>query len=495
MFSNKVNVCFSERFVWVPVVILSFLIASHGFSSLAASSPGEPPIPKRDFYSTQEGTEITITLSATDEDIDPMRPGRHPISFELLDKPLYGELTGNIKNVHYESPHRAYVELQYIPNEGFRGMETLTYSVEDETGNFNISMITIDVLSKTRPPISLAGDLKFSATLREGEPNLFSGSSTDLTTVYNYGDLELKTDLQWSLTEWSSLKFETEMPLGAMEIESKLDFQPQEGEPFNYWRTTADFDFSEMDIEYTFNLDRDSEDIYHELETRWNLDDVSFRSKTKFSGANPQFDESTLRTRWNCQECDVTVNTDLNFTEDGFEELAVDVGDIPLLYGTYFEFETTFTSTSKEVEPNLFYKTEWVDCFKILAELVTNEEANKLEGVSIYGLRFRNTFTNGLDLRADFSLIDSKNSSVTGNSDFSNKLRLSGPFYAGYRAPGRWQITNYLGSVDQDKLFGWGETKLKVVAPLSENLEMETELLYRKDSPAWELTLGGEISW
>ncbi len=463
--------------------------------TIEVSPINDPPIPERELYVTQENTPVKIVLSATDKDIDPMKPDRHPIKFEVLSGPIHGELKGDVGNVQYESPNTAFVELEYFPDEGFKGIETITYLVEDSLGTTNISSIEIDVIAETEAPTSLSGYLKGAVTLEDEVANAFSDYDSSLTSIYTYSDLEVRANTSWSMDDWDTLRIRSELPLGGANIRSTIDFDPTETESFSYWRTRADFEFSDIDFQYTFNLDQDSEDIYNRLDARWSLESVSFRNRSVFTGANPMFDENVFQTRWRWEECELTVNTNLSFTDEGFEKFSVDVGNVPLFYGTYLEFDTTFEPDSKEVEPNLFYRSEWVDCFKLLAELETDEYDNKIEGFSIYGLRFRHEFPNGIELRVDSSTIEEKNSSVTGNGNFSNRFRLSGPFYAGYSSPGRWQLTNYLGAVTDGSLFSWGESKLKVIAPVSEDFQLNTEVTYRQATPKWELEIGGEVYW
>lgn len=455
----------------------------------------DPPIPIKDLFTTSEGTPVTITLSATDEDIDPMRPDRHPIEFRLLEEPLHGEITGDIKDVEYEAPHKAYVELEYTPDPGFRGTETLNYRVEDDRGVVNISSIVIDVIPETEAPVSFSGYWESFVTLTNDDPDFFSDFGTDLTTIYRYSDVEFRTDSSWSKDELDSLNLRGEMQLGILEFDSTVDFNPTEDSPFDYWRTRTDFEFSDIDFRHTFHLDEDSDSTYYRLEGRWTLGSISFRGTTEFTGANPAYDETRFRTRWRCSDCEVTINTDVRFNDEGFDEFALDVGDLPLFYGTYFEFETTFTATSKEVTPRIFYRSEWIDCFQILAEVETNDLENVLDGFNIYGIRFRNTFPNGYTLRIDTSIDKDKNASVTGDSDFSQKLSLSGPFYAGYRSPGRIQMVTYLDSVTNEELFGWGRSRLRAVAPISSNFDINSELILSAESPTVEFTLGGEVIW
>ena len=455
----------------------------------------DPPLPVKDLFTTQENTSVTFTLSATDEDIDPMRPDRHPIEFQLLGEPLHGEISGNIKDVEYDSPNKAFVELVYTPDPGFRGVETINYQVEDDRGRVNISSVAIDVLAETEAPTSLSGYWESAITITEDEPNFISDFSGNLTTIYRYSDVEWRTYSGWSEDSFDSVRLTGEIPMGLMEFNSAVSFDPVATDPFNYWRTRTDFEFSGIDFRHTFNLAQNPDSTYFRLEGRWSLAGTTFRSRTDFSGPEHAFDESRLRARWRCPDCEVTINTDIGFTSEGFDEFAVDVGDIPLFYWTYFEFETTFTADSKEVEPNLFFRNEWIDCLKILAELDTNDFENILEGFHVYGLRFRNTFPNGLTLRVDTAIDKDMNASVTGDSDYSQKYTLSGPFYAGYRAPGRLQLTTYLDGGGNNQLFGWGKSRLKMIAPLTDSFDVFSELVLQADDPNVELTLGTEVVW
>lgn len=107
----------------------------------------DPPIPAKELLTTREETPVRVKLSATDVDIDPMKPYLHLVEFEILSGPTNGELIGDIHLVQfYKSPHEVFVEVQYIPDPDFKGMDSITYSVEDKEGVFNISSIRIDVI-------------------------------------------------------------------------------------------------------------------------------------------------------------------------------------------------------------------------------------------------------------------------------------------------------------------------------------------------------------
>lgn len=447
-----------------------------------------PPIPVKDLIVTREGTPVTVKLSATDQDIDPMRPYLHPVEFKILSGPSHGELIGDVRRVvFYKSPHEVFVEAEYVPDPEFRGIDSITYEVEDKYGETNISFIKIDVVPETAPLTSLSGYWGTSVSFQDHHKDFFSDFGTNLTTIYRYGDFEARTIARWSMTTWDSLKIRTRLPLGGLDLKSTLDFNPDQADTFDYWRAQADFYYSEVDYKYVFNLDSNPENIYHELRARWRVGDVSFAGKTRFSGPAANFEEATVRSGFNWSEPNLSVNTSLGFDDNGFDEFTVDVGDVPLLFGISFGVKTTFTPTSKQVSPSLSYRSAEFDCFRVKGKLVTNDEGNMVEGLSIREMVLQNTFENDINFKLRASLSDHTNKGHT--------LSLSGPFFAGYRAPGRWRLTTDLASEADDQLFGWERSRLKVIAPLSSSLDIETQVTWRSQSPRWAIEFGGEIFW
>ena len=456
--------------------------------TIEVNQVNDPPIPEKELLTTREETPVRVKLSATDKDIDPMKPYLHPVEFEILSGPSNGKLIGDVHLVQfYKSPHEVFVEVQYIPDPGFKGMDSITYSVKDKEGGFNISSIRIDVIPETAPPVSFSGYLGTSATFEENSENPFSGFRTSLLGIYRYNLLELRANAGWSMDEMSSLKLQAEIPLTGLGLDMTLDFDPNQKDQFNYWKTEADFYYGEIDYNYTFNLDQDSEDIYHELQAKWNWENMSFTGRALFSGPEPKFDETTFLSRYSWVDCGLSVYTDLSFDNKGFDEFVVDVGEVPLFYGIYLEVETTLTPETKTVKPSLFYRSELFDCLRLRGALVSNDRSDVIEGWSLTGISLRNTFPNEIQVHIKTNLKHTNHS--------LNEVSLSGPFYAGYQAPGRWRISTDFGSNEGDQLFGWEKLKLKAIAPVAEDLDIETILTFQPETPSWKFQFAGEIFW
>ena len=448
----------------------------------------DPVLPVRDVLTTRVNTPVKVVLKATDKDIKPEKPYLHPVEFEIVKGPSHGELTGDPgRAVYYRSPHEAFVELEYSPDPDYTGTDSITFSAEDPEGLLETAVLRIEVKPEEAPPATLSGYLGTGITMEEGADYNLAGFGTSVVGIYRYDSYEVRARAGFSLDEMDSLSFRTEIPLQGLELESDLDFDPSEDQPFEGWRAEAGFYHSGIDYRYTFNLEQDPEDIYHELRARWAISGISFSGSTRFEGADPKFEEADLGTRFSWPDCDLSVSTDISFTDEGFDEFSVDIGDLPLLYGVYLGLETNFSEDEKEVEPQLYYRSEWVDCFRIAADLETNDEENRITGLSITEINFRTTLNNGVNLRIDTSLSEPEG--------VANEISLSGAFYAGYDVPGRWRISNYLAGEKNGELFGWQESELKVIVPLAEDLDIETVLTVQDVSPHWILRLGGEIFW
>ena len=90
----------------------------------------EPPIAYDQAVSTAYGTPLTITLTAFDEDGDPLT--------YAYEQPAHGTLSG-------VGP-----ELTYTPDQGFSGTDSFTFTVSDSEFESNVATVTIEVAPRDR---------------------------------------------------------------------------------------------------------------------------------------------------------------------------------------------------------------------------------------------------------------------------------------------------------------------------------------------------------
>jgi len=381
---------------------------------------------------------------------------------------------------------------------GFTGRDSFTFSVTDPFDLYDTAVVEIVV--GERELGTLAGTWDTSITM-EGQPFGISALKSSLTGIYRLGEFEARVKPVWYIDSFSSLTINAELPLGELvTVRSTLAFDPDDSPYFSYWRTLTRFSFSDINLSHTFYLPEDSDSSYHQIAARARIGDVSASSTTKFTSCEAAFDEQVFTGRWRWTECDLSLYARLSIECDGFDEFSLTVRDIPIVYSEDEEFgitlrlETTFTTTDKTIEPTFTWRSNWIDCFKIRCEVLTAEDNDmSIEGISIYGVQFKTTF-DGITLRMDTSLVEDKNSTMTGYSDYFEKWLLSGSVPACCGSSGRWQATTYFQS-SESELFGWGMSTFKLEAPLAEQFLVSTEFSFQSDEPHWEWTIGWKLHW
>jgi len=460
----------------------------------------DAPVAVDDVVTTLQDTPVSFTLRATDVDIDPTTPyEEHPLVFEIISAPAHGELSGDLTDVNYELPHTAYVEVTYTSDGGYTGDDSVTFTATDPFDLYDSAVIEI-VVGK-REMGTLAGTWDSSITM-EGQPFEITELKASLTGIYRLGEFETRVKPVWYIDSFSSLTIDAELPLGELAtVKSTLTFDPDDSQYFSYWRTLTRFSFSDINLTHIFYLPEDSDSSYHQIAARARIEDISVSSMTKFTGCEVAFDEQVFTGSWRWTECDLSLYARLSIECDGFDEFSLTVRDIPIVYSEDEEFgitlrvETTFTTTTKTIEPTFTCRTNWIDCFKIRCEVVTAEEDDfSIEDISLYGLQFKTTFPEGITLRMDTSLVEDKNSSVTGYSDYFEKWMLSGPAIACCGSPGRWQVAAYFQS-SETTLFDWGMSTFKLEAPLAEQFVVSTEFTFQPEVPNWEWICGWKLRW
>ncbi|MBU0595282.1 hypothetical protein KJ567_01185, partial [Candidatus Bipolaricaulota bacterium] len=103
------------------------------------------PTMEDQYARTVEDTSVVIEIRAEDVDIDPTVPSGHPMRFMLLDGPTHGVLVGDLTDVKYRPEHTVYVELTYVPAEGFVGTDLITVMVIDPFDETAQGAVTIQI--------------------------------------------------------------------------------------------------------------------------------------------------------------------------------------------------------------------------------------------------------------------------------------------------------------------------------------------------------------
>jgi len=198
------------------------------------------------------------------------------------------------------------------------------------------------------------------------------------------------------------------------------------------------------------------------------------------------------------------MRSSVSFTNDGFNRMQLSASGYPIpgfvwpQFGVYLDLSVTFTTESKTLAPTLKLRTTWVDCVQVMTALeVSGTPQTILDGFSIYGIKLQQTFADGVRLQIALSLDETKNSSVTGQTDYYEVWRLSGTTVPCCGGAGTWQISTYFNH-DSPIPFDWGMTIVRGEVALSDHLKVTGKTVVRSGyfgDPTLELSIGWSVRW
>jgi hypothetical protein len=104
-----------------------------------------PPIARFQSLTTCKNTPVNFAFIASDPDIDPNKPEKHPLRFRILGAPNHGIVDWDPENIRYLLPNLAQISATYRPALDFVGEDILTFEVWDPQGMFDTGIVTINV--------------------------------------------------------------------------------------------------------------------------------------------------------------------------------------------------------------------------------------------------------------------------------------------------------------------------------------------------------------
>jgi len=465
--------------------------------TVTVASVNDVPVLEDNLFATEADTSVTITLRATDPELDTFYPEDDLLTFAIINGPSHGTIDGDLTQLTYETPHTAIVTLTYTPDTSFSGDDNTTFSVTDIDGTTSTAQIHIKV--GVPPEVGLLSGRWTGSFTFDGQSFSFTAFTTSIAAVYQIGSFRTQATATWSMDSFTSLSFNTSFPLGELSITSSLSFNPMGPDYFRYWQTTTRSTLFDFNLAHTFYLAANQTDSYTLFVATWQIDDMSVTSTTRLTGLNFCFASENVTARWTWADCDIDIDAQLSITQQGFDYFAFTMRDIPILptdvigFGIFLRVKTTFTLTSKDLDATIYCQTDWLDCFRVLCEVIGGDGLS-IDGVSLYGLQFQTTFPGGVSVRDDTAFAEEKNASLTGYSEYFERFSLSGPTESCCGAPGSWDIRTYF-QCTSTTLFDWGMTSISATEVLSDNVRFSFGFDFRATAPIWQITIGWQVNW
>jgi len=108
-------------------------------------SVNDAPTLEDNLFATETDTPVTITLRATDPELNPFYPQGDLLTFAILNGPRHGTIDGDLTQVTYETPHTTIVTLTYTLDTSYSGDDDITFSVTDISGAVGTAQIYVKV--------------------------------------------------------------------------------------------------------------------------------------------------------------------------------------------------------------------------------------------------------------------------------------------------------------------------------------------------------------
>ncbi len=500
------------RNVWIGCCLL-LLVSVSGWANAA------PTMDVTD-VATVEGSPATLWIQAHDEDIDATHPTAHELGFSIVAGPEHGVLMGDLTAISYSAPHVATLEVTYVPAEGFVGADVIRWSVTDPLGEVALGTTTIEV-SAPRTLGTLSGNWSGGTTYNT-QTGGFTAFRTQWTEVYRVGSLTMKSvaslhmelDADVKTMVFDTLRFEADVSLAGFDHHSVLSFDPEIGSGwFDSWSATTRFALLGIGFTHALSLQDTQTDSYQALTASatfgtWSVSDtlrLDLDPDCRFV-----FSSHTTAVSWSW--CETRLWGRLSFAGDGFDSLVFGAQGIRIsafqgLIGDLFlETSVTFDMDGKSMSAALEWQPTSFGCIELLSELSLSgsggpvDGETSVQGVVLYGLRIRCDIpgSNG-DVRfvSATSLDSAYNSTVTGQTDYFELIRISGSLESCCGRPGSWSLATYFHT-DSTKLFDWGMTLFTTDIVLSDHVAFRLETIVRSghfEDPKLELSVGWNVRW
>ncbi|MFC2099607.1 hypothetical protein ACFLSF_02105 [Candidatus Bipolaricaulota bacterium] len=118
-------------------------------------------------------------------------------------------------------------------------------------------------------------------------------------------------------------------------------------------------------------------------------------------------------------------------------------------------------------------------------------------GISIYGIALDCSLPGGITFHSATSMDPARNSRVTGQVDYFEVMRLSGPLESCCSVPGCWNVATYWATAST-QLFDWGMTVMSAQVVINDYLSLTGETTFRSGDfgdPTAEMRFGWKASW
>ncbi len=289
--------------------------------------------------------------------------------------------------------------------------------------------------------------------------------------------------------------------LGTCQLTSSLIFNPTTLS-FVSWQTSGSVSVFGARLTDTVYIASTPESSYDLLRATGEVEPFAFDVSAKFGVCPFGFWEASLCADWAWDLCATPLQACLSFDETGFLSFDASATEIPILQTVFGEaalldVTVEFTATAKTLTTTLRYEPRWFVCpdFRLLGGIDLGGEGG-VAGISIYGLEVECPIGDLIFRMAD-SFDDSKNATITGESDFFELFEIEGPFPSCCGTPGEMTGAVYFerSPTPSGALFGVGLLSGSVEFRVASQVAVTLSAEFTPVAPHWLLSARVRVSW
>ena len=349
--------------------------------------------------------------------------------------------------------------------------------------------------------VELAG--MATATIGLGELTPIGLESLIFSGFLTYCDWTFQIDAGLTAGAFDTVKVKGTGILGDLSLNSTLSVDPSTA-AFESWKSGLAWTLADVSIVDTLYLADPQSASYNQISISGANEQLTFQATGKAGLCPLCFLEANVCVGFPLFGCD-NGNVELCtlFTDSGgFAMTTIAITGYTLfddVLGVTGTLDATFqfTQLQKSLTPIVRLVPDWSICpeLEIIAELVAGGVPIHIGAVRFKGIKGEFTIGTGTTFTIAESFTDAINASITGKTDFFEKIGITAPLPSCCGSPGSLEIDVYFQRAPVTTLFGWGLLEASASFHLSDALGFAIELFHSATSPSWGLSITTQILW
>jgi len=352
------------------------------------------------------------------------------------------------------------------------------------------------------PDVSFGGFFELMVISTQTAPMTAKGISVQ--TSLAIGDFTTQVNASFTDTLSDRVSFSANGLLGEIALSSTATFNPSTAE-FLSWQTGMSFTFLDVDASDVLYVTKPQTASYNLLTLSGVLGDVSFQVGTKLGICPLAFWEASVCADWPWADCDATLGACMQVTDTaGVQSIDFTMADLLLfenLLGMRWNLSVvlSFTPEEKTLTPTLNLQPDWFLCtdIELLGEISGGSSVASIESVLVYGIRGECTLGEDTTIQFADSLVDEKNSSLTGKAEYFELIGISGPLPSCCGSMGTFHLTAYFERppAPSSALFGLGLISGSFDVQIASSFALSFEAEFPTVGSGWRITWGFRVIW